>query len=283
LDQQARARLQVRPTRRWTTRQTFELIKRGETVAVFQMESGGMVNTCKQLGPDTIEEIIAILALYRPGPMQFIPDYIKRKKGEEKVEYPHPLLEKIAKETYGILVYQEQVMQAANVLAGFSSVRPTLLRRAMGKKDAAEMARQRLIFVEGCLKTNDIPEQKQANAVFDLLEKFAQYGFNKSHSAAYGIVTYRTAYLEGQLPGGVHGGRAQLRSQQSRQDRQLRLRVLRMGIKVLPPDINKSALKFSPAPKSVLKLRKKCQCDSLRSFCHQKRRRRRHGGRHRRT
>ncbi|MBL9134013.1 MAG: DNA polymerase III subunit alpha, partial [Verrucomicrobiaceae bacterium] len=224
---------------------TFDLIKRGETVAVFQMESGGMVNTCKQLGPDTIEEIIAILALYRPGPMQFIPDYIARKKGLQKVEYPHPLLEKIAKETYGILVYQEQVMQAANVLAGFSLGQADLLRRAMGKKDAAEMARQRLIFVEGCLNTNNIPI-KQGNAVFDLLEKFAQYGFNKSHSAAYGIVTYRTAYLKANYP--VEFMAAVLSYEISNPDKIANFvsECFEMGIKVLPPDINKSSLKFAP-------------------------------------
>ena len=224
---------------------TFDLIKRGETVAVFQMESGGMVNTCKQLGPDTIEEIIAILALYRPGPMQFIPDYIKRKKGEEKVEYPHPLLEKIAKETYGILVYQEQVMQAANVLAGFSLGGADMLRRAMGKKDAAEMARQRLIFVEGCLKTNGIAE-KQANAVFDLLEKFAQYGFNKSHSAAYGIVTYRTAYLKANFPVEFMAGVLSYEISNPDKIANFVSECFEMGIRVLPPDINKSALKFAP-------------------------------------
>ncbi|MCX6851047.1 MAG: DNA polymerase III subunit alpha [Verrucomicrobia bacterium] len=224
---------------------TFDLIKRGETVAVFQMESGGMVNTCKQLGPDTIEEIIAILALYRPGPMQFIPDYIKRKKGEEKVDYPHPLLEKISKETYGILVYQEQVMQAANLLAGFSLGQADLLRRAMGKKDAAEMARQRLIFVEGCLKTNDI-QAKLANSIFDLLEKFAQYGFNKSHSAAYGIVTYRTAYLKANYP--VEFMAAVLSYEISNPDKIANFvsECFEMGIKVLPPDVNKSSLKFAP-------------------------------------
>jgi len=226
-------------------KKTFDLIKRGETVAVFQMESGGMVNTCKQLGPDTIEEIIAILALYRPGPMQFIPDYIKRKKGEEKVDYPHPLLEKISKETYGILVYQEQVMQAANLLAGFSLGQADLLRRAMGKKDAAEMARQRLIFVEGCLKTNDI-QAKLANSIFDLLEKFAQYGFNKSHSAAYGIVTYRTAYLKANFP--VEFMAAVLSFEISNPDKIANFvsECFEMGIKVLPPDVNKSSLKFAP-------------------------------------
>ena len=224
---------------------TFDLIKRGETVAVFQMESGGMVNTCKQLGPDTIEEIIAILALYRPGPMQFIPDYIARKKGLQEVEYPHPLLEKIAKETYGILVYQEQVMQAANLLAGFSLGQADLLRRAMGKKDAAEMARQRLIFVEGCGKTNNITP-KQGNAVFDLLEKFAQYGFNKSHSAAYGVVTYRTAYLKANFPVEFMAGVLSYEISNPDKIANFVSECFEMGIKVLPPDINKSLLKFAP-------------------------------------
>jgi DNA polymerase-3 subunit alpha len=224
---------------------TFDLLKRGETVAVFQMESGGMINTCKQLGPDKIEEIIAILALYRPGPMQFIPDYIKRKKGEEQVEYPHPLLETIARETYGILVYQEQVQQAANVLAGFTLGQADLLRRAMGKKDAEEMARQRKIFVDGCEKTNGIPF-RQASAVFDLLEKFAQYGFNKSHSAAYGVVTYRTAYLKANYP--VEFMAAVLSYEISNTDKIAFFvsECQRMGITILPPDINRSSLKFAP-------------------------------------
>ena len=205
----------------------------------------GWSTPANSLGPDTIEEIIAILALYRPGPMQFIPDYIKRKKGEEKVDYPHPLLEKISKETYGILVYQEQVMQAANLLAGFSLGQADLLRRAMGKKDAAEMARQRLIFVEGCLKTNDI-HAKLANSIFDLLEKFAQYGFNKSHSAAYGIVTYRTAFLKANYP--VEFMAAVLSFEISNPDKIANFvsECFEMGIKVLPPDVNRSSLKFAP-------------------------------------
>jgi len=182
---------------------------------------------------------------YRPGPMQFIPDYIRRKKGEEQVEYPHPLLEKVAKETYGILVYQEQVMQAANLLAGFSLGGADLLRRAMGKKDAAEMARQRLVFVEGCQKTNAIPE-KQAHEIFDLLEKFAQYGFNKSHSAAYGVVTYRTAYLKANYPVEFMAGVLSLEVSNTDKIANFVSEAERMGIKVLPPDMNKSALKFSP-------------------------------------
>lgn len=224
---------------------TFEMLQRGETVAVFQMESGGMINTCKQLGPDKIEEIIAILALYRPGPMQFIPDYIQRKKGLEEVEYPHPLLEKIAKETYGILVYQEQVQQAANLLAGFTLGQADLLRRAMGKKDLAEMARQRIAFVAGCKTTNDIGD-KQANAVFDLLEKFAQYGFNKSHSAAYGIVTYRTAYLKANYPVEFMTGVLSLEVSNTDKIANFVSESLRMGMAILPPDINRSLLKFSP-------------------------------------
>ncbi len=177
--------------------------------------------------------------------MQFIPDYIRRKKGEEKVEYPHPLLEKISKETYGILVYQEQVMQAANVLAGFSLGQADLLRRAMGKKDAAEMAKQRLIFVEGCERTNQIPP-KQGNAVFDLLEKFAQYGFNKSHSAAYGVVTYRTAYLKANYP--VEFMAAVLSYEVNNTDKIANFvsECQRMKIQILPPDVNRSLLKFSP-------------------------------------
>lgn len=226
-------------------RKTFEMLKRGETVAVFQMESGGMVSTCRQLGPDTIEEIIAILALYRPGPMQFIPDYIRRKKGEEEVEYPHPLLEKIAKETYGILVYQEQVMQAANLLAGFSLGQADLLRRAMGKKDLAEMQKQRLLFVDGCIKTNAIAE-KQAHAVFDLLEKFAQYGFNKSHSAAYGVVTYHTAFLKANFPVEFMVGVLSLEISNTDKIANFVSECQRMGIEILPPDVNKSGLKFSP-------------------------------------
>ena len=227
---------------------TFELVKRGETIAVFQLESGGMITTCRQLGPDKIEEIIAILALYRPGPMQFIPDYIRRKKGEEEVVYPHPLLEKIAKETYGILVYQEQVQQAANLLAGFSLGQADILRRAMGKKDIEEMAKQRLVFVDGCEKTNQIPA-KVANEVFNLLEKFAEYGFNKSHSAAYGIVTYRTAFLKANYPVEFMAGVLSFEISNTDKISNFVSECQRMGIEILPPDVNRSAMKFAPESK----------------------------------
>jgi DNA polymerase-3 subunit alpha len=149
----------------------------------------------KRLQIDRFEDLIALIALYRPGPMQFIDEYIERKKGTKKISYAHPLLEKICAETYGIIVYQEQVQQAANALAGYTLGQADLLRRAMGKKDKDKMAKERLTFVEGCKSLNNIPE-KQAHAIFDFLEKFAEYGFNKSHSAAYALISYQTAYLK---------------------------------------------------------------------------------------
>ncbi|HEY2574430.1 MAG TPA: DNA polymerase III subunit alpha [Verrucomicrobiaceae bacterium] len=226
-------------------KKTYDLVKRGETIAVFQMESGGMVNTCKQLAPDRIEEIIALIALYRPGPMDLIPSFIKRKRGEEKVSYLHPLLEEVSKETFGILVYQEQVQQAANLLAGYTLGAADVLRRAMGKKKKEEMEEQRAIFVKGCQETNNI-SSKRANDIFDLLEKFAGYGFNKSHSAAYGIVTYRTAWLKANFP--VEFMAATLSYEINNTDK---ISVFvsecqRMGIQILPPDVNRSSLKFAP-------------------------------------
>lgn len=226
-------------------RKTYEMLQRGETVAVFQMESGGMTSTCLQLAPDRIEEIIALIALYRPGPMDLIPEFIQRKKGEIAVEYLHPLLEDISKETYGVLIYQEQVQKAANLLAGYTLGAGDLLRRAMGKKDKAEMDSQRAIFVKGCREVNQIPEKK-SNAIFDLLEKFAGYGFNKSHSAAYGIVTYRTAYLKANYP--VEFMAAVLSYEVNSTDKIAGFvsECQRMGITILPPDVNRSMLKFSP-------------------------------------
>ena len=226
-------------------KKTFALLNAGETCGVFQLESGGMVALCKQFGVNRIEDIIALIALYRPGPMELIPDFIDRKKGKKKVEYLHPLLEEVSKETHGILIYQEQVQKAANVLAGYSLGDADLLRRAMGKKDPDEMAKQRTIFVEGCKKFNEIAAKK-ANGIFDLLEKFAGYGFNKSHSAAYGLISYQTAYLKANYP--VEFMSALLSNEINNTDK---ISVFveeckSMGIKVLPPDVNKSQLKFSP-------------------------------------
>lgn len=223
---------------------TFDLLNRGETCAVFQLESGGMVNVCRQFDLHDIEDINAILALYRPGPMELIPDYIKRKKGA-KVKYAHPLLAKVCAETYGIFVYQEQVMQAVQVLAGYTLGGADLLRRAMGKKDKEKMAKERVTFVEGCERLNQIPADK-ANEIFDLLEKFAGYGFNRSHSAAYAWVSYQTAFLKANYP--VEFMAAVMSNEISNTDK-ISVFVAecdRMGIKILEPDVNKSSLKFAP-------------------------------------
>lgn len=223
---------------------TYDLLNRGETCAVFQLESGGMVNICRQFDLKDIEDINAILALYRPGPMELIPDYIKRKKGA-KVKYAHPLLSKVCGETYGIFVYQEQVMQAVQVLAGYTLGGADLLRRAMGKKDKAKMAKERVTFVAGCQSLHQIPEAK-ANEIFDMLEKFAGYGFNRSHSAAYAWVSYQTAYLKANYP--VEFMAAVMSNEISNTEK-ISVFVAecdRMGIKILEPDVNKSSLKFAP-------------------------------------
>ncbi|XHR28246.1 MAG: DNA polymerase III subunit alpha [Chthoniobacteraceae bacterium] len=224
---------------------TYDLLNRGDTTAVFQLESGGMVNVCRQFDLTNIEDINAILALYRPGPMDLIPDYIKRKKGLAKVKYAHPLLAKVCADTYGIFVYQEQVMQAVQVLGGYTLGGADLLRRAMGKKDKEKMAKERIKFVEGCAKLHKIPEPK-ANEIFDLLEKFAGYGFNRSHSAAYAWVSYQTAYLKANYP--VEFMAAVMSNEISNTEK---ISVLvtecdRMGIKIMAPDVNKSSLKFAP-------------------------------------
>lgn len=223
----------------------FELLNRGETTGVFQLESGGMMSLCRRFGVDRIEDIIALIALYRPGPMDLIDDYIKRKKGKTEVVYLHPLLEEVSAETYGILIYQEQVQKAANVLAGYSLGEADLLRRAMGKKKVSEMQKQRKMFVEGCARVNQIPERK-ANEIFDLLEKFAGYGFNKSHSAAYGLISYQTAYLKANYP--VEFMAALLSNEINNTDKisVFVAECKRMGLGILAPDVNRSSLKFAP-------------------------------------
>ena len=224
---------------------SFDLLNRGETIAVFQLESGGMVGVCKQFDISDIEDINAILALYRPGPMDLIPDYIKRKKGLAKPKPPHPLLEAVSKETYGVLIYQEQVMQAAQVLAGYTLGGADLLRRAMGKKDREKMAKEREKFIKGAADLHGIKPEK-ANEVFDTLEKFAGYGFNRSHSAAYAWISYQTAYLKANYP--VEFMAAVMSNEVSNTDK---ISIFvgeceRMGIRILPPEINKSGLKFEP-------------------------------------
>jgi DNA polymerase-3 subunit alpha len=224
---------------------SFGLYNRGETIGLFQMESGGMTSVSKQFDVRKIDDIIALIALYRPGPMDLIGDYIQRKKGLTKIRYEHPLLEEICADTCGVMIYQEQVMAAASKLGGYSLAQADLLRRAMGKKDKEKMARERKNFIEGCARTNKIPEKK-ANAIFDLLEKFAGYGFNKSHSAAYGLISYQTAYLKAHYPVEFMAG---LLSNEISNTEKISVFVgecKRMGISILPPDINRSGLKFSP-------------------------------------
>ncbi len=224
---------------------TFDVYNRGETLGIFQMESGGITNCCKRFNVSSIDDIVAIGALYRPGPMQFIDDYIERKKGLKEIQYVHPLLKEVCADTYGIIVYQEQVQRAAAILAGYSLGDADLLRRAMGKKDAEKMEKERTRFVEGCGRTHKM-EPRLANEIFNFIAKFAQYGFNKSHSAAYGWISYQTAYLKAHYP--VEFMAAMLSYDASTTER---LAVViaecrRMGITILPPNLNTSSLKFTP-------------------------------------
>ncbi|MFA6545882.1 MAG: DNA polymerase III subunit alpha, partial [Limisphaerales bacterium] len=224
----------------------YDLLNKGNTVGIFQLESGGMRDLCRKFQISSVEHITALVALYRPGPMDLIPDFIKRRHGEVEIVYEHPLLESISKETYGVLIYQEQVMQAAQILAGYTLGGADLLRRAMGKKKAEEMAEHRQHFVKGAKKHNQIPESK-ANQIFDLLEKFAGYGFNKSHAAAYAIVAYQTAYLKANYP--VEFLSAMMTNDMGTQEK---LKIVldeakAMGVEVLPPDVNDGQAFFFPA------------------------------------
>jgi len=227
-------------------KKTYDLLNRAETLGVFQLESGGMRDLCKKFQITSVEHITALVALYRPGPMDLIPDFIKRRHGEIKVEYEHPLLESISKETYGILIYQEQVMQATQLLAGYSLGSADLLRRAMGKKKVEEMQKQRETFVKGCHEKNQISKTK-ANQIFDLLEKFAGYGFNKSHAAAYAIVAYQTAYLKANFP--VEFFCAMMTNDMANTEKlsEYIAEAREFGIEVLGPDVNESGVHFAPA------------------------------------
>jgi DNA polymerase III subunit alpha len=223
----------------------YDLLNKANTLGIFQLESGGMRDLCRKFQISSIEHITALIALYRPGPMELIPEFIKRRHGEVKIEYEHSLLEPICRETYGIMVYQEQVMQAAQVLAGYTLGGADLLRRAMGKKKVEEMAKQRDTFVKGCAKVNNIPAAK-ANQIFDLLEKFAGYGFNKSHAAAYAIVAYQTAYLKANYP--IEFLCAMMTNDMSDTEKlsEYIKEAHTMGIEVLPPDVNESQVTFAP-------------------------------------
>ena len=228
----------------WDDEGVYKLLQKGDTVGVFQLESEGMRRTLSAVRPSNFGDIIALVSLYRPGPMDNIPMFGARKNGREPIEYPHPLLEGILSETYGIFVYQEQVMQAAQVLAGYSLGQADLLRRAMGKKIKAEMDAQRAGFVEGCKAVNGI-EAGKANELFDLIDKFAGYGFNKSHAAAYALLAYHTAWLKAHYP---HEFYAASMCYDIHLTDKLGIFVddmRRMGVTCLAPDINASIADFS--------------------------------------
>jgi DNA polymerase-3 subunit alpha len=220
----------------------YELLKKAQTVAVFQLESSGMQRMLKDAKPDRFEDIIALVALYRPGPMDLIPSFVARKHGREEVEYPDPRVEPILKETYGIMVYQEQVMQMAQIVGGYSLGGADLLRRAMGKKDVKKMAEERAKFREGASK--DGLAGSKADEIFDLMEKFAGYGFNKSHAAAYALVSYQTAWLKAHYPAEFMA--ATISSDMDNTDKAVTFldESRAIGLKVLPPDVNASTFMF---------------------------------------
>jgi len=222
---------------------TFDMLSKGDGGGVFQFESQGMRDVLRQMRPDRFEDLIAAVALYRPGPMANIPDYCRRKHGEAW-EAPHPEIRDILGETYGIMVYQEQVMQISQVMAGYSLGAADLLRRAMGKKIRSEMEQQRQVFTDGATKRG-VPAAK-ATEVFDLMAKFADYGFNKSHAAAYALLSYQTAWLKANHPVAFLAACMNLAISNTDKIAALRQEAQRMGIAVLPPDINRSGADFRP-------------------------------------
>jgi DNA polymerase-3 subunit alpha len=234
-------------------RRTFEILARADTVGVFQLESTGMRESLKRLRPDRLEDIIAMVALYRPGPMDNIPTYINRKHGEERVDCLHPVLESILKETYGVIIYQEQVMQIAQVMAGFSLGEADLLRRAMGKKDKREMAKQKDRFVQGATKNK--VSKPDAEYIFELVDKFAGYGFNKSHAAAYAVVSYQTAYLKANFREEFFAASMTLDAGNTDKLAMFTAEAKKSGIAILPPCVNASEVDFLAEPSPFRKRR----------------------------
>jgi DNA polymerase-3 subunit alpha len=224
-------------------KKTFELFQRGDTAAIFQFESDGMQKHLKELKPTSIEDLIAMNALYRPGPMDYIPIYISRKVGREKVAYPHPLLEEILKPTYGIMVYQEQIMQTAQIMGGYSLGKADILRRAMGKKKPEEMAAQKSIFVQGAIQKGI--DKTNAEEVFDVMAKFAEYGFNRSHAAAYSVVAYQTAYLKAHYPAEYMSAVLTHNLSDIKKITFFIDDCRRSNIQVLGPDVNESDVQFT--------------------------------------
>ena len=232
----------------------YQVIKTCQTTAVFQLESRGMKDLIKGLKPSHFEDIVSLVALFRPGPLQsgMVEDFINRKHGRAKIDYPHALLVPFLESTYGIILYQEQVVQIAQALSGYSLGQADLLRRAMGKKKADEMAKQREIFIQGAKKNNNI-DKKLASDIFDLMEKFAEYGFNKSHSVAYALITYQTAWLKAHYPAEFMS--AVLSSDMDKTDKVVNFlqEARRMNLVILPPDINASEFQFSVTEKGSIR------------------------------
>jgi DNA polymerase-3 subunit alpha len=228
---------------------SYQMLARGDVVGVFQVESQGMRRALVDMRPDRFEDIIALVALYRPGPMANIPTYCARKHGDEEPEYLHPLLEPILKETFGVIIYQEQVMQIAQVMGGYSLGEADLLRRAMGKKIRSEMEQQRERFVAGSVKTG-VPKG-QAETIFELLAKFADYGFNKSHAAAYALVSYHTAYMKAHYPVEFLAASMTLDLNNTDKLSEFRAEAQRLGIKVEAPNINRSGASFEVADATI--------------------------------
>ncbi|HRC67154.1 MAG TPA: DNA polymerase III subunit alpha, partial [Bacteroidales bacterium] len=221
---------------------TFQLYQKGDTIGTFQFESEGMRMYLRELKPEHIEDLIAMNALYRPGPMQYIPMYINRKKGREKVTYPHDMLRNILEDTQGIMIYQEQIMQVAQKMGGFTLGSADILRRAMGKKDPVVMAQQKEIFIQGALNKGVTVET--ASEVFETMLKFAQYGFNRSHSTAYSILAYQTAYLKANFPAEYMAAVLTHNLNDIKKITYYIDECQRMGINVLGPDVNESQLNF---------------------------------------
>lgn len=230
---------------------TYKLFQEGKTEAVFQFESRGMQGMLRDAKPSRLEDLIALNALYRPGPMDLIPSFVARKHGREEIEYPHPLVEQVLSETYGIMVYQEQVMQTAQVLGGYSLGGADLLRRAMGKKKVEEMAMHRNLFREGAAKKG-INESK-ADEVFDLMEKFAGYGFNKSHAAAYSLLAYHTGWLKVHYTAEFFCGNMTVEMDDTDKLKVLYEDALKMGLTFEPPDVNRGVYRFEPVTDKVIR------------------------------
>jgi DNA polymerase-3 subunit alpha len=252
LDLVARFRnIQIEPDRiPFDDKTTYELFNRGDTVGVFQLESGGMRDLIRRVGISTIEDLIAMIALYRPGPMNMLDDYVNRKTKKARIHYDHPLLEPILKETYGVMIFQEQVQKAANVLAGYSLGQGDILRRAMGKKKPEVMEQQRATFIVGCKKTSKI-NQRLAGKIFDTIAKFAGYGFPKAHSTGYAVIAYQTAYLKANYPAEFMS--ALLTSEIGNSDKLpvFIAEAIELDLEILPPSINTSGVRFEPAGNAI--------------------------------